>query len=221
MSDWLSYSIADFIPFGRAVYLRLIERVSDAVWPLQWLLLVIALLIVIGAMKQYRRLVTMVLAMLWAWIAYLFLWRYYSELNWAGPWLALGFVGQGMLTVSVAFKSGLQVGPTLVQRYAGLALAGAGLAWPLLSRLSRESWSQSEFVGVHADPSVVYSLGILLIVCSGWRLALVLIVPCLWCVLSALTLMVLDLTRFWFLLAALLTVGGVAISALCSSLPKR
>ncbi len=33
VTDWLSYSLADFVPFSHATYLRLFERYDARFWP--------------------------------------------------------------------------------------------------------------------------------------------------------------------------------------------
>lgn len=63
----------------------------------------------------------------------------------------------------------------------------AVLAYPLLAPLAGRGWAQLELFAVTADPTVIGTLGLLLLAANGafWSL---LVIPLLWCALSGATL---------------------------------
>lgn len=195
MGEWNSYTIQDFIPFTREVYLSLIERVSETYWPLPILMLACALTIIALALTDRRRWVGLLLGMIWGWVGYSFLLQLYADLNWAGHWFARAFYIQALLLTVIMFS----VHGNLTKRsplyWWGLLLCVTGLSWPLLTRIGRIGWSQVEIIGVHPDPTAVFTLGLGLLMVSGWRLWLMAIIPLLWCLTSGLTLGVLGLPQ--------------------------
>lgn len=192
--EWRSYAISDFIPFTGEVYLRLIERVSEAWWPLHLGLLMAAVLATALALSGRRRWASLLLVPLWGWAGYGFLMQFYAELNWMGDWFGIAFFAQAaLLLVATPFVPHKQT-VTHHLRWSGGLLALIGIGWPLLTLLGREGWLQVEVVGVHADPTAVFTLGLVLLVFHGWWWLLA-VFPLLWCVTAALTLGVLGLPQ--------------------------
>jgi len=196
MLDLTSYSASDFIPFTQEVYLRLLERVNESYWPLHILALVTALIVLLAAWRRHRYTLKL-LALIWLGVGVGFLFRFYEELNWAGRWFGVAYIAQAFLLLLVGLRADRVIHP--LQRDSGLLLAFVGLLWPAQFPLGRIHWTQLESIGIHADPSVVFSLGILLLLCTGWRLWLLYVIPLLWCGLSIATLQVLGLPQHWVL----------------------
>jgi hypothetical protein len=93
----------------------------------------------------------------------------------------------------------------------GLVLfLSALVVYPALAPAQGRGWRQAEVFGVAPDPTVVATLGLLLLSESGARWGL-LVAPILWCLVSGATLFALDSAEGWVLLpAALLSVGAVS-----------
>lgn len=181
---WSSYQLSDLLMFSPAAYARLFERYNVAVWPWQLPMLVAG----IALMWSSRRARPapwswLVLAAAWAWVAWAFHWQRYAQINWAAGWFAAGFALQALLLVLAARRP---AAPSS-QAWPGLAL----LAWalfghPLLTLVSGRSWRGIELFGVAADPTVLASLGLLLLQRpAAWWLWPI---PLLWCAISGATL---------------------------------
>ncbi|WP_346797254.1 hypothetical protein R5M92_01335 [Halomonas sp. Bachu 37] len=94
----------------------------------------------------------------------------------------------------------------------GIAITGFSLIiMPLTAPLSGGSWHQAEVFGIHADPTAVTTLGLMLILLRGFALCIAAIIPALWLVVSGLTLQVLNSTgaALLFAVLAILLVGLV------------
>jgi len=189
-----SYTIADFIPFTAEVYFRLIERVSEAWWPLHLLTLFIGLAAAALAWSGRVRIAGGLTAAAHAWVGVTFLVGQYAQLNWAGTWFGWAFVVAGVLFLWFAFRqsrSTVPPGRRSVPGLLGIVLAIAGVAvYPLIAPLAGFGWSQAELFGIHPDPTAAAALGIALLTLRGYRLWLAAVVPVLWCLVSALTLQV-------------------------------
>src|SRR5262245_56724693 len=104
MSEWLSYSLEDFLMFSPRVYWRLFELHNRAVWPAQ----VLALLLGIAAMAFLLRprpwsdwLIAVGLGLAWAWVAWSFLWLRYATINWAVAYVAPVFALEALVLILV------------------------------------------------------------------------------------------------------------------------
>jgi len=196
MSDWLGYQLQDFIPFTADVYFRLFERMGETFWPLHLLTLAMGAAALVLALQQRTRLACCLLAPLWVFIGVAFFIQRYAELNWAGGYIGYTFIVQAVLLVVLAL-TGFGLGslphrPT-VPAVIGAAIAIFGLVFlPLVAPLTGESWSQAQVLGIHADPTAITTLGLLLILLRGWALCVAAILPALWILTSALTLQALD-----------------------------
>ncbi|MCK5790092.1 MAG: MFS transporter permease [Ketobacter sp.] len=216
MEEWSTYAVANFIPFTAEVYLRLIERVNAAWWPLHLATTVIG----IGALALAvtgRRLAGTLLALLWGWAAYGFLQQFYANLNWAGVWFARGFYLQALLLTLLIFTTHQGSKLPTARLRSGVLLATLGLFWPLISLIGRVTLRQTEVVGIHADPTTIFALGVILLMQRGWWLWVLLPMPLLWCLISGLSLWVLGQFQAGLLLAAPM----IAILGLCWRTPKE
>lgn len=206
MTDLSSYSIADFVPFTAEVYFRLIERVSETWWPLHLLTLAAGLAAAGLAGSARARSAGGLMAAALAWVSANFLLTGYARLNWAGSWLGWAFLlAAALLLLSVLTRPALTPHPPSqspaseprcrerVPRFAGLVLTALGVpVYPLIAPLAGRDWSRAEVFGIHPDPTAVATLGVVLLTLRGWRLWLTAIVPLMWCLISALTLQVLQ-----------------------------
>lgn len=191
MSDWSSYELIHLIPFGKDVYLRLIARLNDGAYPQQFATLAIGLLACIAAWKRKVLITAVYLAPLYATTALIFFFRGYSELHWAGHYAGIFFLTQAGLLIWLAGRhrrTPSQVSPSgVVQTYA-FVLMGLGLAlWPLIGLALGGAPGMAECLGIHADPTALFGLGIAFRIFDGRRLLLAICVPLLWLTLSGLT----------------------------------
>ncbi len=193
MQDWLSYTLSDFLLFSPRTYYRMIERHNEAVWPAQLLTMALGLWI-LGALRKpspaRARIVAGILAVLWMWVAWAFLLRRYATINWAIAYVVPLFVLEALLLVwwgVISRKMSFAVG-TGPRVRGGAALLILGLVlYPALAPILGRPWQQAEIFGIAPDPTVVATVGLLLLTDSRLRWGL-LPVPLLWCGIAAATL---------------------------------
>jgi len=223
LSEWWTYRLSDFLMFSTPTYYRLFERQNAAVWPWQWLALALGSGLAawlawsmslqrpapVRSDPEHRaaRVVCGVLALAWCTVAWAFLLRLYAPINWAAAAFAVGFGLQGLGLFMVA--SGLRGRLALARgprAWVGLGLLLFAL-WvqPGLAPLFGRPWAQAEVFALAPDPTVLGTLGILLLLRRGhvpggatpqrtgpaffwllWPL------PLLWCAISGATLWVLQ-----------------------------
>lgn len=209
-----SYQLQDFIPFSAEVYFRLLARISETWWPLHLFSLALGIVAVVLALKNRGRLVCLLIAPVWAFVAVVFFSQHYAKLNWAGNYIGYAFGAQAILLLGLAF-SAAGLNKTITAKtpvVIGIAIAVTGLiAQPVITALSGGGWWQAQVFGIHADPSAITTLGLALILLRGWRLWLVVAIPLLWLLLSSLTLWGLQAAEAWLLFAVL---AAVLISCL-------
>lgn len=129
MSEWWTYRLSDFLMFSPAVYARMVERYHRELAPLPWLLLALGLgLVALAVLRKpwAARAVLLVLAVLWTWVGWAFLWQRYAQINWAAQHMAVAWWLQAALLVAAAWAPVTQRSAQAVG-YLGLALAAAGV----------------------------------------------------------------------------------------------
>ena len=216
MSEWWTYRPSDFLLFAPRTYYRLVETHNAESWPWQVIALGAALALVALSWRRARhagRLVALVLALAWGFIAWRFHWERYATINWAAVYFAGAFALQAALLAWTGLVGGLDYGGTSRRRrYAGLALIVTALAVvPFAALAAGRSWRQLEVAGMSPDPTAILTLGLLLVArrAHGALYA----VPVLWCLASGLTLWTMKAPdAFIPLLAAL--VAAVAVVSL-------
>lgn len=190
MSNGLSYSLQDFMPFTADIYFRLLERMGEIYWPLHLLMLILGLVTCCLAWKHRARLAAVFIAPAWGFVAYAFFMQLYAELNWAGGYMAYLFITQAILLLLMALTQiGLDTRPHPGVSALGIVIVFAGLmGMPFIGPLTGGSWFQAEVFGLHPDPTAVTTLGLSVILFRSWYLWLIAVIPALWLLYSGLTL---------------------------------
>jgi hypothetical protein len=193
MSEWWTYSLADFLMFSPHTYYRLFALYNIAIWPGQIVALTggVAILVFLrGGSAWHGRAIAAILAVGWAWTAWAYLLDRYDTINWAGRNFAAGFALEAVLlggTGLVAARLRFRPATDIVGR-CGLGLFLFALAgYPLLPRLTGRAWTEAEIFGLAPDPTAIGTLGLLatMVGRGHWPLS---ILPLLWCLISGTTL---------------------------------
>ena len=218
MPEWWTYSLSDFLLFSPRTYYRMLERHNVSVWPAHVLLMLLGVALALQLRRSTAwqgRIISVTLVLLWAWIIWVFLWRRYATINWAVTYLIPLLALEVLLLLWVGV---LRKGLTFQLRANMVGFLGSGLflvgllLYPIMAPLLGRGWSRSEVFGVAPDPTVVGTLGLLLLVQGGPRWSL-LVVPLLWCGISAATLWAMDAPEAWVLsLSVLIAVTAAARS---------
>jgi hypothetical protein len=193
MSEWWTYRLGSFLLFSPRTYYRTIELYNLAVWPAQVAGLAIGLAIVallIANVGARDRIIAGLLAACWLWIAYAFQYQRYAQINWAANWFAAAFALQAFLLVVLGVIAGRIAFEPAGGREFGIAALVIGvtvIGYPLLAPLAGRAWTTAEMFGVAADPTAIATVAVLALVRGRLRWWL-LIVPLLWCAVTALTL---------------------------------
>ena len=218
-STWLTYAPRDFLMFGPDVYWRLFELHNRALWPLPVLAGVtglVCLLLLSTRRSLAVRTAVILVAVACLGAAYFCATRY-GPINWPANYAAWGFALEaGLLTVTVS-ASRLTL-PEVISRATGIAgyglLALALVLYPVVGLAFGRSLAQAEIIGLAPDPTAIACLGVLsLVATGGWMRALT-VIPLLWCVSSAATLLALGDPQAWVLIAALILWASGPVIAL-------
>ncbi len=225
MPEWWTYTLSDFLLFSPRTYYRLIERHNEALWPSQVAALGLGFAIVVLLRRpsaRQGRLLAGILAILWVWVGWGFVWSRYSTINWAAKYLVLLFAIEVLVLVGIGVLRG---GLRFVRRRDAAGALGMALLvlslllYPAFAPLLGRGWRQAELFGVAPDPTVLATLGVVLLADAPIRWAL-LAMPILWCAVSGVTLLAMESPEAWVLLAAaLLAVAASAWSGRRSQRP--
>jgi hypothetical protein len=194
MPEWWTYTLSDFLMFSPRTYYRLIERYNVALWPAHILTMGLGLLIfslLRGHVAWQGRTISMILALLWAWITGAFLWARYATINWAVIYLLPLFAIEVLLLAWIGVIRG-RLSFNLSADLPGILGIGLFLCslvlYPTLGPLLGRGWRQSEVFGLAPDPTVIGTLGLALLARRerpSWEL---ITIPVLWCLISGATL---------------------------------
>lgn len=191
MAEWLSYGLSDFLLFSPRAYWRLFELHNQDWWPLPLVTLaagIAALGLAILRPRPHARWIALILALLWAWVAWSFLWQRYAAINWAAAYVAPVFAMQAMLLAIGAWGDCLHFDRRGTIGTIGFALIVLAIfAYPLLALVFGRPLAGAEIFGMAPDPTAIGTLGFSLLTRSRWIFAL-LPIPLLWCIASGVTL---------------------------------
>lgn len=197
MSEWSTYRLQDFIPFSQEVYLRLLERLNESVWPLHLAMLALGLAALVFALKRRPRIACLFMAPAWIFAGLVFHLQRFAELNWAAHYFGWTFLAQAVILTLIGITgigTDRRESSDKLSSLVGVSITLLSLVgYPLIALLAGYSWQQAEVFGIHPDPTALATLGLGLIVLKGITLWIASIIPLLTTVLSALTLFVLEL----------------------------
>jgi hypothetical protein len=203
MSEWWTYTLSDIQSFSLQTWHRLFEQYNAAIWPAQILALALGLAILALLRRpglRRGRIIAAILAACWLWIAIAFFATRYAKLTWIAMDFAWGFG----LEAALLIWTGLVRGRLTFERRrpAGLAVfLFALVVQPLIGALLSGSFRQVEVFGVTPDPTVVGTLGILLLATGRVRWELIAL-PAIWCAISGASLAAMDAPASWIVPAA-------------------
>jgi hypothetical protein len=190
MSEWWTYRLTSFLLFSPRTYHRLFELYNIAIWPAQLAGAAIGLAIVallIGHRAHRDRIIAGLLAVCWLWVAWAFLYQRYAQINWAATWFAAAFAFEalllGVFAGRIVFSPPRGTGFWIAVALIAMAVVG----YPLLAPLVGRPWTTAETFGVTPDPTAIATVATLVLV-RGRDRWLLLIVPLLWCAITAATL---------------------------------
>lgn len=217
MSEWWTYRAEDFLLFSPRVYWRLFESHNAALWPLHVVTLAagLAIVLLIAWRPGIRaRWVALILAMLWIFVGWSFLWNRYATINWTAAYIAPAYFVEGALLLAASLSGALafekrRPGDWIAYLILGFALLGQ----PLLAPLQGRGWASSEVFGIAPDPTAMATLGVLLLA-RGRLVPWLLPIPVLWCLLSGLTLQTMGEPQAWAPAAALALTAAAWIWAI-------
>ena len=195
MSEWWTYRPSDFLLFSARTYWRLFELHNLQWWPLHLLTVALALAALGWCLhRRSARPLLLVCALAWGFVAWSFHLQRYAGIQWAATGFAAAFAAQGLLLgMLAAGPAQARDGARALACRAGLAvLCAALLLYPFVGLASGRPLVQAEVFGLAPDPTVLATLGVLLLLRpvprQPWLLAWA--VPLLWCLYSGMTLWV-------------------------------
>jgi hypothetical protein len=224
MSEWWTYRPSDFLMFSARTYYRLFELYNADVWPAQLLTLGLGLALWLALWRGRAwapRAAFALLGVAWLWVAWGFHWQRFAGINWAATWFAGAFAVQGALLLTLAAISSdawVSVSRGRGRNIGFALLLFAIVAQPAFGAIFGRSWRQAELFGLAPDPTVVGSLGLLLLASPARprpRIAwLPWPIPVLWCAVGGITLATMNSADGVLMpLAALLAVAAARTRA--------
>ena len=122
-------------------------------------------------------------------MAWSFFWQLYASINWAAAYVAPVFALQAALLLTIGtWGDRLRFDRRgMIGRAAVTLAAFSIIGYPLLAPAFGRPLAGAEIFGMAPDPTVIGTLGFLLLARGGWTFAL-LPIPLLWCVASGVTL---------------------------------
>ncbi|MDX1692537.1 MAG: DUF6064 family protein [Ketobacteraceae bacterium] len=184
LADLQTYSLADFLPFSREVYLRLLERIHEAIFPWQAAALMAGMLVILCCWHQKQRPALILLAGAWMSVGIIFHIGFFSELVWAAREFAYAFFVQAGLLLILAIRTPATGTAGGLSFFTGwLLLVFSVVAFPLLSLLQTQRLLQSELFSVMPDPTVIATAGVFCI--FRHKNPLLFFIPLLWGLVSS------------------------------------
>ncbi len=189
-----SYSLRDLLIFSPDSYFKLFELSNEALWPFHiplGILAIIALFLVCSKQGQFYRLVLGWLGVVWFFVGYWYFYVHFSQISTYAKILSYFFWSQSLLFLIFSFVARYHESKVIFTRLqiisgTGLVLYGY-LIHPVLSGYL---WDQSiyglEYFSVSPDPTVISTLGFILIIRPKGYLLLS-VIPLLWLCFSFLT----------------------------------
>ena len=172
------------LPFTADVFLYLFETYNRAIWPAQVMAYVLGIAVLLLALRPVAatgRIVPAVLAVFWLWNGLVYHLMHFLQINFSALGFGALFVLQGLLFAGSALRGrhGTRFRADLFG-WSGLFLSLFALAaYPLLGWLAGHGWPQAAMFGVAPCPTVIFTLGMLLMA-EGRPPLLLAVIPFVW-----------------------------------------
>jgi hypothetical protein len=169
MSEWWTYRLSSFLMFSPKTYWRNIELFNTEFWPLHLVALAMGLVLLALAAQQRLaafRAQAVLLAALWAWVAWAFHWQHYAGINWAARYYAEAYAAQSalLLLVGLLARETYRSNAGAMRRKLGWCLFASGLFfYPLFGLFAGHPLAQIELFGMTPEPTALGTLGLILI----------------------------------------------------------
>jgi hypothetical protein len=201
------------LPFTVDQFLGVFRLYNDAMWPAQWILHVLALVVIVlglrGLPEDGRR-VSGILAFLWLWAGVIYHLAFFSSVNRAAPIFAALFVAQAVLLFTIGVAQGrlaFRARSDAAGFAGGAIIAYALVIYPLLGHALGHRYPAAPTFGVPC-PTTMFTLGMLLWVTPPVPKRL-LVVPLVWTIVATMAALELGIREDFGL-----TVAAVAATAL-------
>lgn len=156
------------LPYTAEVLASFVTHYHEAIWPVQIIAVLLVLTSLYGAFRPnpvMDRLIGLSLTAFWAWIGYVFYIREFSSISFLAPIYGGFFLFQAALIVGFSV-----IRHDLRFRYANDGQGRAGLAclvlalivYPLAVGIFEQQWTSLRLVGLTPVPTVLFTLGFLL-----------------------------------------------------------
>ena len=215
MSEWWTYRLADFLLFSPRVYYRLFELNNRSFCPIAVVSLALGLVIfyrLLRPIPRGHRIIPAILGVIWIWISWTFFWERYASITWASVYLAPLFALQGVVLLWAGAAGKIKFAPHggIPDAVAIALFCFSLIGYPLLAACMGRPLLAAEIFGLAPDPTALATLALLVLADNGVRWPL-LIVPAMWCLMSGLTLWVMEAVDFFVPPAGAIVALGVAV----------
>jgi Family of unknown function (DUF6064) len=192
MSEWWTYTASNFLLFSPTTYYRLFELYNGEIWPGQILAILLGLTVLALLERPTSAqscIISAILAACWLWVGSADLFTRYASINWAATYFAAAFAVEALLLILIGAVGGRL---SLRSDVRWVDWAGTGLFFfalviePLVGPLVGRSWSQVEIFAIAPNPTVVATVG-MLILAGNWSKWVLMVIPLMWCLLSGAT----------------------------------
>jgi len=194
MDSLLSYSLHDLLIFSPDSFFKLFELSNKALWPFHIPLVLLAVVAVFLLYKGHRyapRFILMWLAFFWCFVGYWYFSQFYKQINtYAHIGSYLFYAEAGLLMLYAVFSNhDVQAQEKKWQRLIGGVFILYGfLIHPILSILM---WGQPlirlELFSIAPDPTAISTIGFLLLLLTVRDFLLLMVIPCIWLIVSIMT----------------------------------
>jgi hypothetical protein len=208
------------LPFSREQFFEAFSRYNEGVMPLQLGLLLLGLTAFAAMMLRQResdRVISAILAALWAWMGVVYHFTYFAPVNPAAPLFGIMFLaGAGVFAWAGVVRGRLAFdGEDRARRITGHVLIVYSLVvYPLLSVLLGREYPEMPTFGLPC-PTTIFTIGMLAFVSTPFPRA-VLVVPIVWAVIGGEAAFLLGMYEDIGLIAA-----GLAGAWLAFDLPRQ
>jgi hypothetical protein len=208
------------LPFSLAQFLDVFRRYNEAVWPAQWLLLLLAV-VAIGAVVRETpragRVVSAMLAVLWLWIGVVYHIGFFAAINRAALLFAFVCIAQALLFAWIALRADAPLFRARLdlRGVAGVVMVGyATMVYPELAAAAGHRYPELATFGLPC-PTTIFTIGVMLWAARPLpRVAW--IAPLLWAAVATSAAVQLGMREDYGL-----TIAALAAAALLLAHPRR